>query len=114
MENSNITGPYIHISLPALKEAGLLVVNCACQAHGAVLQQKYKDSQGCASISNLFGRSLEQKLIHTSRVSLAEVEMVNLIAMHNLSFQAADHLSDLFPSMFPDSAMAADFACCNF
>ena len=52
-------------------------------------------------------------MIHTSRVSLAEVEMVNVIVMHNLSFQAADHLSDLFPSMFPDSAMAADFAC-NF
>ena len=53
-------------------------------------------------------------MIHTSRVSLAEVEMVNVIVMHNLSFQAADHLSDLFLSMFPDSAMAADFACATF
>ena len=27
--------------------------------------------------------------------------------MHNLSFKAADHLSELFPFMFPDSAIAA-------
>ena len=67
---------------------------------GAVHQPKYKDLQGSASISNLFGRSQEQRLIHTSRVTSAEVEMVNFITMHNLSLQAADHLSDLFPSCF--------------
>ena len=36
--------------------------------------------------------------------------MVYFIAMHSLSFQEADHLSDLFQSMFPDSAIVATFA----
>ena len=31
--------------------------------------------------------------------------------MHNLPFSAADHLSELLPSMFPDSKIAADFSC---
>ena len=57
-----------------------------CHVDGAVHQHKYKDLQGCASISNLFGRSQEQRLIHISRVTLAEVKMVNFIAMYNLSF----------------------------
>ena len=50
-------------------------------------------------------------MIHTARITSAEVKMVNFIDMHNLSFQAADHLSNLLLSMFPDSAIAADFAC---
>ncbi len=29
----------------------------------------------------------------------------------NLSFQSADHLSDLFSCMFPDSRIASSFAC---
>ena len=37
--------------------------------------------------------------------------MTQFIAVHNLPFQAADHLSDLFKSMFPDSTIASDFAC---
>ena len=37
--------------------------------------------------------------------------MTQFIAMHNIPVLAADHLSGLFPSMFPDSKIAADFAC---
>ena len=37
--------------------------------------------------------------------------MANFIAMHNLSFQTADHPSDLLPKMFPDSKIASDFGC---
>ena len=37
--------------------------------------------------------------------------MSQFITAHNLPFQAADHLSDLFTSMFPDSRIAADFRC---
>ena len=37
--------------------------------------------------------------------------MTQFIANHNLPFLAADHLSDIFPSMFPDSKITADFAC---
>ena len=36
--------------------------------------------------------------------------MAQFIALHNLPFQAADHLTDLVPSMFPDSKIAADFS----
>ena len=78
---------------------------------GAVHQQKYKDSQSCASISSLFGGNQQQRLIHASNVLSAEIKMTQFIAVHNLPFQAADHLSDLFKSIFPDSAIASDFAC---
>ena len=37
--------------------------------------------------------------------------MTQFIALHNLSFQTAAHLSDLFPKMFADFMIAADFAC---
>lgn len=49
--------------------------------------------------------------LHSSRVISAEVMMVKFLVLHNLPFKAADHLSELLPVMFPDSAIAADFAC---
>ena len=36
--------------------------------------------------------------------------MAQFIALHNLPFQAADHLTDLFPSIFSDSQMTFDFS----
>ena len=48
---------------------------------------------------------------HAKKVTSAELMMSQFIAAHNLPFQAADHLSDLFASMFPDSTIAADFRC---
>ena len=36
--------------------------------------------------------------------------MAQFIALHNLSFQVADHLSDLVSSIFPDSKIATDFS----
>ena len=47
----------------------------------------------------------------TNKVIAADVKMTQFIAMHNLPFSAADHLSELLPSMFPDSKIAADFSC---
>ena len=78
---------------------------------GAGHQQRLKDSQKNASISTFFGEAREPSLAHASKVMSAELMMTQFIAMHNLPFQAADHLSDLFSSMFPDSKIAADFAC---
>ena len=46
----------------------------------------------------------------TSKVTSAEVMIARFIAMHNLPFQAADHLCDLLPVMFPDSKIAAKFS----
>ena len=42
-----------------------------------------------------------------AKVIYAEVMMAQFIA---LPFQAADHLSDLVSSVFPDSRIAADFS----
>lgn len=36
--------------------------------------------------------------------------MAQFVALHDVPFQAADHLTDLFRSMFPDSRIAADFS----
>ena len=75
-----------------------------CHVDGAV------HLQGYASISNLFERSQEQRLIHTSRITSAEVKLVNFIALYNLSFQAMTIFQVNF-HLFPDSAISADFAC---
>ena len=40
--------------------------------------------------------------IHKKKVMSAELMMAQFIAAHNLPFQTADHLSDLFTKMFPD------------
>ena len=47
----------------------------------------------------------------TNKVIAAELKMIRFIAMHNLPFSAADHLSELLPSTFPDSKIAANFSC---
>ena len=53
---------------------------------------------------------VESSTPHASKVISAEVMIAQFIALHNLPFQAADHLSDLVPCMFPDSKIAADFS----
>ena len=78
--------------------------------NGAVHQRRIRSTQGSDDISNLLTKSQGHSLIHSANVTSAEIMMVKFIAMHNLSFKAADHFSELFPSMFPDSAIAADFA----
>ena len=71
--------------------------------------QRLKDSQSTRGLTSMLGQS--SSLSHARKVMTAEVIMCNFIAMHNLSFQSADHLSDLFGVMFPDSAIASSFAC---
>ena len=53
----------------------------------------------------------DQRRAHEKSVVSAEIMMAQFIAMHNLPFEAADHLSTLLPAMFPDSKIAMDFAC---
>ena len=45
------------------------------------------------------------------KVISAEIMVSQFIAMHNISFQTADQLSDLLSTMFPDSKIAASFSC---
>ena len=41
----------------------------------------------------------------------AELMMTQFIVEHNLPISAADHMTHLFPAMFPDSKIASQFAC---
>ena len=76
-----------------------------CETSGH--QKKHSELQSNSTITSFFG---ESSISHSSKVISAEVMMAQFIALHNLPFQAADHLSDLVSSMFPDSKIAADFS----
>ena len=71
--------------------------------------QRLKDSTNTQGIVGMLGQ--QSSLSHARKVITAEVIMSNFIAMHNLSFQSAEHLSSLFGIMFPDSTIASDFSC---
>jgi hypothetical protein len=70
---------------------------------------RFKDSSNTHGLAGMLGQPSELCLVR--QVTLAEVIMSNFIAMHNLSFQSADHLSKLFGIMFPDSKIASKVAC---
>ena len=74
---------------------------------GSTHQQRLKDGQGTSDIGSMF----KADETHPTKVISAEVMMCKFIAMHNLSFQTADHLSNLLSNMFPDSAIASSFSC---
>ena len=77
-------------------------------------KKRLKDVEQSAQICDFWGESSvgkSSRSAHTSKVTAAELAMVQFIAMHNLPFIAADHLTDLFPKMFPDSKIAGDFSC---
>ena len=76
---------------------------------GPAHQQRLKDSR--TTLKDMLGQSSSSQLSLARKVTTAEVMMSNFIAMHNLSFQCADHLSSLFGMMFPDSTIAANFSC---
>ena len=59
--------------------------------------------EGCQDIGQMF-----KKTDYTA--IRAETLMANFLVEHNIPFAAADHLSDLFKTMFPDSTIAANFA----
>ena len=75
---------------------------------GTKHQSKLKDLSTNSTLVSSYGN---QRRAHEKCVISAEIMMVQFIAMHNLAFEAADHLSTLFPAMFPDSNIATDFAC---
>ena len=68
-----------------------------------------KDAQGTSAIASALSRSHAEADL-APKVMSAEIMMSQFIAMHNLSFQSADHLSDLVSVMFPDSKIAARFS----
>ena len=70
--------------------------------------KRFKDTDTSRTIQSFVGQSSTSL---SSKVMQAEVVMCNFIAQHNLSFQTADHLTDLLPKIFPDSKIAAGFAC---
>ena len=54
---------------------------------------------------------LKKSSSNTFEVSKVELLHVNLIAQHNLPFSLADHLSKIYPVVFPDSKIAKSFSC---
>ena len=76
--------------------------------NGIIHVEKLREAQSSSSITSF----LEGKPRSIStQVMSAELALAQFIALHNLPFQAADHLSSLFPVMFPDSKIAKGFAC---
>ena len=71
-------------------------------------QSKLKPISTNSTLLSFYG---DQRRVHEQSVISAEIMMAQFIAMHNLPFEAADHLSTLFPAMFPDSKIATNFAC---
>ena len=67
---------------------------------GAKHKSKLKDISTNSTLTSFFGG---QRRVHEKSVISAELMMAQFIAIHNLPFEAADHLSTLFPVMFPDS-----------
>ena len=78
-----------------------------CQKH----KLKSNESDNSAKIAMFFREPQNQGLTHISRVISAEIMLSQFIALHNLSFQTSDHLSDLLASMFPDSKIASSLSC---
>ena len=72
--------------------------------------QRLSQSSSSSPITDFYGMSAVTQS-HSRNVISAELMMCQFIALHNLPFLAADHLSDLLPAMFPDSKIARDFAC---
>ena len=73
---------------------------------GPVHKRKLNEIDGNLRIDSF---SLDK--IHEKKVMSAELMMAQFIAAHNLPFQTADHLSDLFTKMFHDYRIAVDFRC---
>ena len=69
----------------------------------------YRNSKKMLKLSSNITTLLERQ--NLSQVMSAELALVQFIALHNLLFETADHLSDLFRSIFPGSKIAADFTC---
>ena len=91
----------------SVAHGGVNDVKRHCQGPGHL--RKHSESERNASIAKFFEESSVAHSL-TSKVTSAEVMMARFIAMHNLPFQAADHLCDLLPFMFPDSKIAAKFS----
>ena len=62
------------------------------------------------SISAFFASTSESAKKQMNSTVTAECLMTHFIVKHNLPVSVADHLTQLFPVMFPDSKIASDFA----
>ncbi len=78
--------------------------------NGSGHMQRLKDIRGVSTIGEAFVSSRSNSDLSKNVIS-AEIIMSKFICMHNLSFQSADHLSDLLKAMFPDSKIAAGISC---
>ena len=89
----------------SITHGGINGKKCHCEGKGH--SDRLKKSQQ-SSMTKFMDTARSSQ---TNKVIAAEVKMTRFITMHNLPFSPADHLSELLPSMFPDSKIAADFSC---
>jgi hypothetical protein len=74
--------------------------------------QRVKEIQNVSTIATAVASAQSHSNADMSKsVVSAEIMMCQFIAMHNRPFQTADHLSDLFKSMCPDSKVASALSC---
>ena len=74
--------------------------------HTALHSRAEQSIVGAMPLSSYFGSDRGR-----TAVIEAEVKFGYFIGEHHLAFNLADHASKLFPSMFPDSAVAKEFKC---
>lgn len=97
------------------------VIQCEHQGKGDVERHCDPKKEKTAHNKNVSAIKLSSKLPFVSEISLssqldtaatkAELLHTNMIVHHNLPFALADHLSKLYPVMFPDSKIAKKFSC---
>ena len=62
-------------------------------------------------ITNFFTQKPKESGPTVEQITRAETMMVELLTELNLPFTSADKFTEAFPEMFPDSQIAAKFAC---
>ena len=61
-------------------------------------------------VSNMFAPANAESTLQEATTK-AEVLHMNVIVQHNVPFLSSDHMTRLYPKMFPDSQSAKSFAC---
>ena len=78
---------------------------------GLIHEQRLRDTRSTATIASALPGLGQAEANLSPKVISAKIMMSQFIAVHNLSFQSGDHLSDLVSAMFPHSKIAASLSC---
>ena len=103
----------MHFTAYLVKRTFLVVTKADMERHCAIASHKNMASatKNNRSISSLFQSSTNNLGSLCQATTTVEILHTNFIAQHNMSFLTADHVTHLYPKMFPDSKIAKQFAC---